>query len=172
MNEPEAKPDVFETVEEAERLIQGGYIKALLNPHLYVARDPEHIARAFQKCLDTIRIYKARIAELEGINSTLMTETEAVELVQSYDSLKVKIAELEMSNRGLQNAPAFPTPDYTDIGGIRRVGSPGLTKREEFAKTFAAAIRRQRPGLTSRQVADGAIIDADALIAALNEETP
>ena len=59
-------PEVFETVEEAERAIKWPFIVPLHNINYYVRRPPEKMAEAFQQCLDTIRVDKARIAELEA----------------------------------------------------------------------------------------------------------
>ena len=59
------EPEVFASVEEAERIIKGGYLLPLLNPHRYVERSPEDIAKTFQVCLDTIR---ALFAERDAKN--------------------------------------------------------------------------------------------------------
>ena len=60
------KLEVFATFEEAEKAIKWPMIATLLNPNFYTQRSPAKIAEAFQKCLDTIRADKTRIAELEA----------------------------------------------------------------------------------------------------------
>lgn len=67
------------------------------------------------------------------------------------------------------NDPAYPVTDYT---GDYPITEPGLTKREYFAVLLMQAHAASPGGdcMTAADAAMFAVVWADALIAALNEE--